>query len=210
MEASTTIRGMMAGNTIFVPDYQRAYSWETKNDESQKTTHTDVFLSDLEFYSYGNTIAPYYFGHFLFERKDTVSIIDGVQKTATTYFVIDGQQRLSTIVIFLSALFKQLKRLRNLSDHEADCFEDIIKRRSDYRFSTVEYDRQLFRDYVIDLRREDISSINTVSAKRIVDAFDFFENKLKGKDSSYLERLVEIISAASCTTHNVTRELDVI
>ena len=30
MEAKTNIRKMLAGNSIFVPDYQRAYSWEVK------------------------------------------------------------------------------------------------------------------------------------------------------------------------------------
>ena len=40
MEASTTITGMMRGNRIFVPDYQRAYSWETgKKDNDSKKEH---------------------------------------------------------------------------------------------------------------------------------------------------------------------------
>ena len=30
MEASTTINKMLAGNRIFVPTYQRAYSWDTE------------------------------------------------------------------------------------------------------------------------------------------------------------------------------------
>ena len=34
MEASTTILGMTGGNIILVPDYQRAYSWDTNEDKS--------------------------------------------------------------------------------------------------------------------------------------------------------------------------------
>ena len=49
MEASTTIRGMIQGNTIFVPDYQRAYSWET-DLEGKKRKQVNVFLEDLEDY----------------------------------------------------------------------------------------------------------------------------------------------------------------
>ncbi len=41
MEASTTIKQMLAGNRIFVPTYQRAYSWDTeleKKSNSPKQT----------------------------------------------------------------------------------------------------------------------------------------------------------------------------
>ena len=48
MEASTTIRNMMQAIKISVPAYQRAYSWETPDGKSEKSTQTDVFLSDLE------------------------------------------------------------------------------------------------------------------------------------------------------------------
>lgn len=69
MEASTTIRKMMAGNKIVVPAYQRAYSWDTPMEKSDRNTQTDVFVSDLEEYSRSNVISPYYFGHFLFEKN---------------------------------------------------------------------------------------------------------------------------------------------
>ncbi|MDO8896960.1 MAG: DUF262 domain-containing protein, partial [Bacteroidales bacterium] len=95
MEASTTINKMLAGNKIFVPTYQRAYSWETPSQDNSRNlkTHTDVFLQDLLDYNRSYAKTPYYFGHFLFEEK------------GDSYFgVIDGQQRLTTIVIFLSAL----------------------------------------------------------------------------------------------------------
>jgi len=103
MEASTTIRKMLAGNEIKVPSYQRAYSWDTPMEKSDRNTQTDVFLSDLEEYSRSHANSPYYFGHFLFEEKK-----------GQEFHVIDGQQRLTTIVIFLSALFARLKNIRAL------------------------------------------------------------------------------------------------
>jgi len=54
MEASTTIRKMMAGNKIVVPTYQRAYSWDTPFPKSDRNTQTNVFLEDLEEYSKSN------------------------------------------------------------------------------------------------------------------------------------------------------------
>jgi uncharacterized protein with ParB-like and HNH nuclease domain len=77
----------------------------------------------------------YYFGHFLFEEKDEKK-----------FGIIDGQQRMTTIVIFLSALFSRLKQIRPLNETEQETFEDIIKRNSTYRFETVDYDDRFFKD----------------------------------------------------------------
>ena len=90
MEASTNIQAMLSDGFIFVPNYQRAYSWE-------KEKQVTVFLSDIEQYVQSKSKSKYYFGHFLFEKV-------GDNK----YGVVDGQQRLTTIVVFLSALYEQL------------------------------------------------------------------------------------------------------
>ena len=68
---------------IQIPVYQRAYSWE-KEQYSQ-------FLEDL----IEQKGKPYHFGLFIFEHD-----------VNDTYFVIDGQQRLTTAVLFLAALAK--------------------------------------------------------------------------------------------------------
>ena len=107
MEASTTIKQMLAGNKIFVPTYQRAYSWDTELDSSKAPKQVNTFLCDLEEYNRSATKSKYYFGHFLFE-----------QRSENEFGVIDGQQRLTTIVIFLSALFFRLKAIRQLAEHE--------------------------------------------------------------------------------------------
>lgn len=198
MEASTTIREMMAGNKIVVPSYQRAYSWDTPVEKTDRNTQTDVFLSDLEEYRKSNAKSPYYFGHFLFEERNQ------------EFNVIDGQQRLTTIVIFLSALFAKLKTIRNLSEQEEVCYEDMVKRRSAIRFSTVDYDNRLFIDYVIEQTKSDHNSLDTESARRIVRAFDFFKGQLSSKSEDYLTRMLSIISESACTTHLVQNESEAI
>ena len=99
MEPSTTIsKNDGREQKIVVPAYQRAYSWDTPKETTDKNTQTDVFLSDLEEHSKSNASShSYYFGHFLFEERHRI------------FNVIDGQQRLTTIVIFLCALFAKLK-----------------------------------------------------------------------------------------------------
>jgi len=199
MEASTTINKMLAGNRIFVPTYQRAYSWDTEFDKSKTPKQVNVFLSDLEDYNKSSTKSFYYFGHFLFEEKPDKK-----------FGVIDGQQRLTTIVIFLSALFKRLSSIRKLTETEQEIFEDIIKRNSTYRFETVDYDKQLFKDYVIDQTKKDKNGLETASAKRIVNAFDFFVSQLENKDEPYLLKMLDTVQNATCTTHLVKDESEAI
>lgn len=199
MEASTTIRKMIAGNKIIVPSYQRAYSWETPNAGSKRKSHTDVFLSDLDDYQKSNATTPYYFGHFLFEDKGD-----------SLFHIIDGQQRLSTIVIYLSALFARLKKLRELSVSEKEAFEDMVKRNETYRFETVSYDQSLFSDYVVDQTKKDGSGLETTSAERIVNAFNYFVEQLSDKDEMYLTKMLGTIGKATCTTHQVNSESEAI
>ena len=45
-------------------------------------------------------------------------------------------------------------------------FYFFLKRNLTYRFSTVGYDNQLFRDYVIDQTKTDKNGLETESAKR--------------------------------------------
>ena len=191
---------MIYEKKISVPDYQRAYSWDTPIENTDRDTHTDVFLSDLEEYKNSNannsdTNSQYHFGHFLFEKiKDD------------KFYVIDGQQRLTTIVIFLSALFAKLKTIRDLSDEEEVCYENMIKRRAAIRFSTVSYDNRLFVDYVIEQTKSDHNGLETESADRIVKAFDFFTQKLSDKPEEYLTKMLDIIRKSTCTTHQVQNE----
>lgn len=66
------------GKSIRVPDYQRAYSWEEKQ--------IDLFINDLRQYQ-GE--GGYYFGHFI------------VEEHTDKWDLVDGQQRLTTVVLFL-------------------------------------------------------------------------------------------------------------
>ena len=204
MESFTNISAILSGKSITVPNYQRAYSWDTdSSNKSHKQVNT--FLSDLQDYVNSRSSTPYYFGHFLFEEK-------GENK----YAIIDGQQRLTTTVIFLSALYKRLKQIRNIE--KVDDFDDdlyilycnTIKQRRQYRFSTVSYDNQMFRDYVIDQTIHNRNEIDTVSKERIANAFDFFCNELADKTEEELLQLLEAMTKASCTTHVVKDESEAV
>ena len=208
MNTSTNISEMLSGKSIVVPNYQRAYSWDTDlADKSPKQVNT--FLSDLQDYVDSHSSAPYYFGHFLFEKK-----------RKNIYAIIDGQQRLTTIIIFISALCKRLIEMGNIVNVEDDLsyldedlfefYQDSIKSGYRYIFNTVEYDNQMFRDYVIDQRTHNRSGMDTVSKERIADAFDYFCSKLADKTEDELLQLSDAIINACCTTHVVTDECEAV
>jgi hypothetical protein len=199
METSTTIKQMLAGNIISVPNYQRAYSWDTEIEAGKMPKHVNVFLSDLEDYIESSVKTPYYFGHFLFEKKSN-----------NLFGVIDGQQRLTTVMIFLSALFGRLKSIRQLTVKEDFLFKSIIQIDDTYHFETVDYDKLLFKDYVINQEKKDHNGLKTESQKRIVRAFDYFTKQFSTKDESELIQLLNAVQNATCTTHPVENESEAI
>lgn len=193
MEAKSTIRKMIAGCTIAVPDYQRAYSWDKKQ--------TDQFVADLDDYINKETSSRYYFGHFLFEEDNNQE----------KYFIIDGQQRLTTIEIFLCAAFSTLEKKQNQLDEDLiEIREDMIKRNSTYRFSTVKYDNQFFRDYVINQEEVGGNAFPSVSERRIRDAYDRFKSFFENCSVEKIKKYILCISKASCTTHIVTDKAEAI
>ena len=198
-DASTTVLEMMSGTEIQVPNYQRAYSWITPIKGNDRKSQNDVFLNDLEKHdktSGKNT--RYYFGHFLFEKRDNI------------HYVIDGQQRLTTIVIFISVIFAQLTKLRTLNENEMKIYGVFVKSSARCPFATVSYDDRFFKDYVIDQSIKNKSNLETESAKRIAQAFDYFEEKLALKGDDYLVRMLNLVSNAVCTTHLVNNEIEAI
>lgn len=200
MEPKTTIGEILNGrNKIVVPSYQRAFAWEIPKENRNRPTQVDVFIHDLDEYLKSNPTSSYYFGHFLFEKKGDF-----------TFNIIDGQQRLTSIVIFLSSLFKKLKECKQLTEDEEVLFENTIKRRSTIHFETVDYDNLLFKDYVITQDKRDKNGIDTESGKRIVEAFDYFNIVLKNKTVDYCIRMLKAVTMAVCTTHEVIDESEAI
>jgi uncharacterized protein with ParB-like and HNH nuclease domain len=87
-----SVEELFAGRVFRVPNYQRGYAWEQQQWEE--------FLDDLEYLSPGK---DHYTGTVvLHEQKKTVTDEEG--KTHFLFDIVDGQQRLTTIVILLSCI----------------------------------------------------------------------------------------------------------
>ena len=105
-----------------IPSYQRPYSWE--RDEVEKFCE-DIILS--------------------FKNNDEYllsSIILVEHKKDKLYEVIDGQQRLTTISIFLSVLKTFLKNNENLAD-----INNRILNGTEIRLQRVQTDKSYHQDF---------------------------------------------------------------
>ena len=177
---------------IKVPDYQRSYSWEEKQIEQ--------FLLDIK--EYLDKDINYYIGHFLFEKnKDNEKI----------GYIIDGQQRLTTIIIFLSSAFEKIKKLNNgeLSAEELNIYKSIIENNGEIKFSTVDYDNKLFKERVI-YREKGVVKPDTQSQSRILEAVKYFNKKLEKETIENLINMVKIITNASCTLNEVLNQSEAV
>ena len=192
MDVSTNIVGLFTNNVLGVPDYQRAYSWDADREVA-------TFWADLQDYVRSGSEQPYYLGHFLFEET-----------AEKQYQVIDGQQRLTTITILACALFARLEQLRALTPEEKLLYGNAVCVGETYHFSTVHYDNQLLRDYVVNRVKKDQDGLDTVSQKRIVGAYDYFAKQLEGLGAVEVARLLTEMFRASCTTHTVKDEAEAI
>jgi uncharacterized protein with ParB-like and HNH nuclease domain len=168
-----------------IPSYQRAYSWEEKQIEQ--------FIEDL--HNAGN---QYYLGHFLFEVKD-----------ADTLYVIDGQQRLTTIIIFFSTLKEELERRmgqgENTSIDLCDITEYYLKdlRKGTQKFKTVGDDNNFFFEEIIEAKENHFQEPNTTSRIRIRKAKELFQKEFSKTPIETLEKWISLIENATVTEYIV-------
>ncbi|KAF3984380.1 MAG: DUF262 domain-containing protein [Methylococcales symbiont of Hymedesmia sp. n. MRB-2018] len=159
-----------------IPDYQRGYSW--------KTEHITDFWRDLK----NLTTGKYHYTGML-----TISV-----KSDGNYFVIDGQQRLTTIIILLKNILDKFKDDDWLS-------EDIQKRNAvdKYLYKTTRNSKnpsEMFgyekENSSYDFYRMKILEIqnptkyeSTLYTANLLNTNNFFKDKIKKIDKKDLEVL---------------------
>ena len=166
----TTIRGLFDTSIQFViPVYQRAYSWQKDN--------WNIFLQDLmEQVNHDN---EYSYGNLLLEtiKKDL------------EYDVIDGQQRLTTLVIFMRAMYNVLVE-REANEEQLADIEDFFEKKKKKRLRPVDNDRACFDSIIIENNNYTVTSS---SQKCISDAKDHFTKELSKLNTDVLIKIKDIV-----------------
>ncbi|MEW2470281.1 DUF262 domain-containing HNH endonuclease family protein [Streptomyces sp. NPDC046994] len=158
-----------AAKKTSVPDYQRDYSW---ND-----THVDYFWQDISTFTRNQNEATLASAEYFIGSMVRVELDAG-------YELLDGQQRLATTVILLSAI---RDNLRPLNSRAADRTQDRwIAEEADrtgvkrYSLQLSTYDRDYFRRRIQD-ESKDFPEPNTKSQRLIDAARRKFDSELRAE-----------------------------
>ena len=180
-----SLNGLLTGNQVFdIPVYQRGYAWERKN------------LEDLwEDLYYLDPSKKHYFGTVLL--KDSGKTARTSLAALSRFDVIDGQQRLTTVLILLREIISQLKEV---SDNElrgdVDALErSYLKDGGHYKLNPLGDDGEFFHHVVIDGNDFLTGATTTLSQRRLTEAKAFFRDRLidekEQQPSEYQDFLVQ-------------------
>ena len=104
--SNVTLPGLFANKCFRIPNYQRGYAW----GESQLN---DLWDDLMDIQKNGGSYRPHYTGAITLQQIDSSTLTPAEKKLSTSgmeyYNVVDGQQRLTTLVILLNTLAKFIK-----------------------------------------------------------------------------------------------------
>jgi hypothetical protein len=94
------IEQLFSGRLFVVPDYQRGYAWDI--------VQLTEFLEDLDLLPQGK---EHYTGTIILHEQDGASRADAEGKRYSVVDIVDGQQRLTTILLLLDAIRREAQEL---------------------------------------------------------------------------------------------------
>lgn len=185
-----------------IPGYQRPYSWGT--DQAQE------LLDDLVAYMQaGSTrldeISPYFLGSIVLIKRDA----------SPESIVVDGQQRLTTLTLLLSAIRATVKDASMQVGITKRIYEhgDVVTATpARYRLSLRDRDRDFFRQYV--QHEGGIDALVALNQKlpdaqhRLQRNAALFLSELSKQDEATLIRLVQFIATRCYLVTVATPDLD--
>lgn len=171
--AFKTLGSFIQENTYHIPDYQREYSWE----ESQVMD----FWSDLKALRDSNE-TEHFFGQIVVHDESENS-------NTTTKYIIDGQQRTTTSIIFLSVLREIAKEITEQGIADAEEIAEDIKIKfigrwtpsnDRLQFRPTLTDSDFFRSFVqVRASHSETQKPKNRAQKRMKEAFDTLDEKLR-------------------------------
>ncbi|SJZ88761.1 Protein of unknown function [Pilibacter termitis] len=145
-----------------IPVYQRAYAWQKQEWQT--------FLEDLKESLQGEN--QYFYGNILLEK---------INSSNKEFDIIDGQQRLTTVIIFIRAVINVLSEKETELSVEKFDREEIKKNYLIYqkriKFIPVEYDSTAWEAIIV--RNDGQFKPESTSQRRYVECKVFFEEELR-------------------------------
>ena len=193
---------LLAGAVFSIPDYQRGYAWD---DEQVKD-----FIDDVDALSeddgvkshYMGTVVTYDTGYVETYRKTEVPVKD----------VVDGQQRLTSVLLYLAVLLKSLRKCTPddedfAGDQTAFLYSGCVP-----KLNLCDSDR----DFFLSLLREggrltgDIVATDTPSRKRLARAAQLFRERVEACDQLKMEAIYQALkSKLAFSSYEIAEECEI-
>jgi uncharacterized protein with ParB-like and HNH nuclease domain len=174
----STVKSIFDGTRLFnIPIYQRAYSWKESN--------LNDYLTDI---INQQPNRPYFYGTFLFHnngQRGDFRIID----------IVDGQQRLTTFLLFMNEL------LTILSSHKSTKISQrteriFIKDDDVFKLELSNEDNSFLHDYVFSGQPLGEVKAATPSQRLLLEAKKYFRTRLSEFSVEKLEKIYTTITEA--------------
>lgn len=180
-----TLNDLFDGKKIFkVPEYQRAYAW----GEKQLSDFIDDFTNQ-------KLNKDYFFGTILFQETGKRGAYDIIE-------IVDGQQRITTLIIFLNSLLSKYTECD--ADTKELYFETYIKYKSAYKLEVLSEDNEFFTTYILENNDMPDGIMSTPSQKKLLNAKQYFDAKLSNELSqSKLKELLQKVENTKVLTYSV-------
>jgi len=171
------LHGFFTGSFYKIPKYQRGYAW--------KERHINDLISDIKYLYNSDAGISHYFGTIVLYRDNN---------DKKTYYIIDGQQRLITISLLVSALDEKLSQIKDntnspemaekIKDFRNRKYEDFVRRNRD-RISPDEHKLELYKE-AIDRRKNLVgdSELNSPSERNIKQNLEILYDWLDSKEKN--------------------------
>ena len=179
------IFSLFSGERHFVvPQYQRAYSWDSKQ--------INDFLEDI---NNQRLDKKYFLGTILFQDKGRE---DGFEQID----IVDGQQRITTMVIFMKVLIQLLEKKDKGKEYSREK-RRYLKDKDYYKLELIDIDDEFFKTYIVDNNKLDIDMVKTPSQRRLSIAKKYFSDELKKLGVDKLKEYLKKVEQTKILTYTV-------
>lgn len=201
--SNVTLTNLFANKCFRIPNYQRGYAW----GESQLN---DIWDDIMDIKRNNEKYQPHYTGAITLQQIEFHELNSLEKKLSTKgmefYNVVDGQQRLTTIVIMINELAKRIKTGKN------QLINDYIQSKNVSRFGYVDIKGNNYKFFMKNIIGDinTLPYVSTIYTENLEFASKFFEQKFSNLKPQELKKFQEkIFTALVFDTKYIQNNLDV-
>jgi hypothetical protein len=182
------MKTLLSGRLFRIPEYQRAYSWQTKQRQD--------FFEDLKKVGRAGSGTEHFMAAIVGLRRKKIRI---QADQFTQIEVVDGQQRLTTIAILLKAISKDLDRKDSVQSRLAVDLEELLVKRDKTSPLLIQTNQDLsnhFSDYMRTGAHPAATEATTAADRNLLEAIaecETFVQEWIGDGFATLVDLVDIL-----------------